>query len=383
MNKKLILFVILLVVLMAGVVVFFYYRNAVFSKEILKLEVLGPQHAKAGEEITYTITYKNNGNFALEKPKLIFELPDHSLTEDNKVRFAQNLQDIYPGQEGSLTFQARLLGKEDEVKTAHAWLSYMPHNLSVRYESDTTLSTKIDAVPITLTYDMPSKVEGGKTITYSINYFSNIDYPLENLSVKADLANGFNFQSSAPVSLDPAEYKLPVLEKGQGGRITINGSLNAAAGNSLTFGARLGMWIDGVFIVIKETTQDVEIIPSTMSPVLTLSQTVDQPVDGTYMVHWRVKNDVNNVKNVKVKATLPLSVTLGDDIVPESELARFSWDSASRQIVWSVGDLAPGAQADLAFGVALIPGGEILIQAMVFGEDQFTGAIIKNNASTQ
>ena len=114
----------------------------------------------------------------MENPKLIFELPENSLTEDSKTRFEQNLKDIYPGDENLIKFKGRLLGKEGDLKTAKAWLSYRPHNLSARYESQTTFTTKIDQVPVTLKYDLPSKIERGKEISYSINYFSNVDYPL-------------------------------------------------------------------------------------------------------------------------------------------------------------------------------------------------------------
>ena len=78
----------------------------------------------------------------------------------------------------------------------------MDHNLSARYESETTLTTTINEVPITLTYDAPLKVEQGKEISYSVNYFSGIDYPLENLTVRLEPISGFTVKSSDPVSLD-------------------------------------------------------------------------------------------------------------------------------------------------------------------------------------
>ena len=188
------------ILVIIGTVGFFYYRDKVFSKQILKLEILGSNGVKMGDEIEYMVKYKNNGNFVLESPKLVFELPDNSLTEDSKLRFTQNLKDIYPGGEDFVKFSARLLGKEGDLKIAHAWLSYIPHNLSARYESETTFTTKIDSAPMTLEFDLPSKVEKGKEITYSINYFSNVDYPLENLSIKINPIDGFNFESSNPVS---------------------------------------------------------------------------------------------------------------------------------------------------------------------------------------
>ena len=221
MSKKIIL--ILFIIILAVLAAFLLYKGSMFSKEILKLEILGPDTAKIGDEIQYTVQYKNNGNFVLEQPKLTFELPDDSLTEDSKTVFIQNLNDIYPGDQESVTFKGRLLGKDGDLKTAKASLSYVPKNITATYESDTTFITKIDASPITLNFDLPTQTEQGKDLTYAINYFSNVDYPLENLSIKIDPTPGFDFTSADPASLDNAEWKLQTLNKAQGGRINITG----------------------------------------------------------------------------------------------------------------------------------------------------------------
>lgn len=526
MNKK-IIFIILIVVVVIGSVGFLYYRGTIFSKEILKLEILSQDNVKMGDEIEYTVKYKNNGNFVLENPKLIFELPDNSLTEDSKIRFTQSLKDIYPGGEEFVKFKGRLLGKEGDLKVAKASLSYLPHNLSARYESNTTFTTKIISVPITLVFDLPSKVEKGKEINYSINYFSNIDYPLEHLSIKIDKLNGFDFKSADPSSLDGSEWKLDILNKAHGGKIKIKGAISADTGSHLNFNARLGMWQDGSFVIIKEANQDVEVI----QPLLFLSQQINgssnytaspgenlkyeifirniglspfdnlfvisrldglafdfstlssnkgqakpndnlivwdsrqipelghllpqqevrvgfsiklkdssslnslgqviknkvnvfdineefitrinsklelsqkvyhSVIDGiensgpvppevgkttTYTVSWQVKNSFNDVKNIKVKAFLPQNVTLSDSIIPENQISNFSLDSNSREIVWSVGDLASGSLASLTLQIALTPSlsqkgkpADLISQATVSGEDQFTGVTTQSTS---
>ena len=268
-NKRTI--TILCILLVAGGGLFLKYRDAIFSKEILRLEILGPENVKAGEEVEYTVKYKNNGNFVLENPKLIFELPEHSLTEDSKLRLSRDLEDIYPGKEDFIKFPARLLGKEGDLKVARAWLSYIPKNLSARYESETTLTTKIESVPITLGFDLPTKAEKSKELSYEVNYFSNVDYPLENLSIKIDPVDGFNIKSANPASLDNVEWKLETLQKAQGGRIEVRGAILGNDQNILAFSARLGMWQNGTFIVIKEVKQEVAII----QPLLFISQQVN------------------------------------------------------------------------------------------------------------
>jgi uncharacterized repeat protein (TIGR01451 family) len=531
MSKK--LFLIIFVIIIVGFVAFLFYRESSFSKEILKVEILGPDTAKVGDEIEYTVQYKNNGNFVLEQPKLVFTLPDNSLTEDGKTIFRQTLKDIYPGNQESVKFKARLLGKEGDLKTAKASLSYVPKNITATYESNTTFITKIDSTPITLSFDLPTKVEQGKSLQYSINYFSNVDYPLENLSIKIDPTPGFDFTSSDPSSLDNSEWKLRTLNKAQGGRIGIAGTVSANNNQNLTFSASLGMWKNGNFIVIKQVSTDVQVI----QPLLYISQQVNgsssyvaspgetlnyqiffrnigstpfdnlfavvkldglaldmstiqagnggqaQPNDNmivwdqsqvlalrhldvqqggevnfsvkvrsdfnpsgadanstiisdgvnisqitqkftvkvssglvisqkgyyqnsdftnsgptppevgkatTYTINWEVKNYFSDTKNVKVKAVLPKNVSLTGQILPQDELSNFSFDSASREIVWSAGDISAGTGVTgdpmaLSFQVSFTPNSSqrgsvqsLMGPVQISGENQFTNTAITN-----
>lgn len=529
MSKKL-LFLILFVIVAAGFAVFWFYRESMFSKEILRLEIFGPDVANVGDEIEYTVKYKNNGNFVLENPKLIFDMPENSLTEDSKTRIAQDIEDIYPGDEEIIKIKTRLLGKEGDLKTAKAALSYVPKNLTVRYESDTSFTTKIEEVPITLDFDLSSRVEKGKDIQYSINYFSNIDYPLENLSLKITPVAGFEFVSSDPTSLDGSEWKLETLNKAEGGRVNVKGRILADTDQNLIFSVELGMWQYGNFIVIKKATTDVEVI----RPLLFISQQVNgsssyvalpgetlhyqiffrnigstpfdnlfmvvkldgsaldfstilardgqvQPNDNmivwdykqvaqlrnldvqeegsvnfyvkvrddwtpssadanstvitnevnisqitqkftikvnsglvvsqrayyksfdiensgpipprtgeatTYTITWDIRNYFNDAKNVKVKAILPENVSLTGKIMPPNESSNFTFDSASREIVWSPDDIlaGTGVRGDpytISFQVSLTPSASqkgsiapLIGPAQISGENQFTNTII-------
>lgn len=529
MSKKAI-FLILLIVVIVGFFTYIIYMGSMFSKEILKLEIMGPDSAKTGEEIEYTVKYKNNGNFVLEQPKLIFEMPENSLTEDGKTRITQNLKDIYPGDQELIRFKTRLLGKDNDLKTAKASLTYVPKNITAPYESDTSFTTKIETTPITLDFDLPSKLEKGKEAQYSINYFSNIDYPLENLSIKVEPISGFDFVSSVPSSLDNLEWKLQTLNKSQGGRITIKGKMNADANQTLIFSAKLGVRVNGNFVVIKEATADVQSI----QPLLFISQQVNgssnyvaspgetlryqvffrnigsspfdnlfiivrldgsaldmstiqaeggqiQPNDNmivwdskqtsqlrhldvqqesevdfnvkvksnwvptnqdgndtlitnevnisqisqkftikvnsglvisqrayykdqgilnsgpippkvgkatTYTITWDIKNYFSDTKNVKVKAVLPQNISLTGQILPQDQLSSFSFDSASREIVWSAGDILAGTGVNgdpvsLSFQVSLTPSAlqkgataPLIGEVNISGENQFTGTVI-------
>lgn len=527
MSKKLI-FAIVFVLIIAGFVLFWIYRESMFSKGILRLDILGPNTAKVGEEIEYSVKYKNNGNFALENPTLIFDMPENSFTEDGRTRIIQDLNDIYPGDEEIIKIKTRIFGKEGDLKTAKAALSYTPKSLTVRYESDTSFTIKIEEVAVTLDFDLPSKVEKGKELQYSVNYFSNIDYRLNDLGLKIAPLEGFEIKSSEPDSLGEPEWKLPPLEKAEGGRVNVKGIVTADTGRILNFSAQLGIWQNGNFVPIKETSQDVKVI----QPLLFISQQVngsasyvaspgemlryqvffrnigstpfedlfmvakldgqaldmstiqaqggqvsnnmivwdyrqvpqlrhlDEQEEGeivfyvkvksdwtpsesdessttitnevnisqitqkfstkvnyglvvsqkayykspdiensgpippktgeatTYTITWEIKNYFNDAKNVKVKAVLPDNVNLTGKISPQNESSNFSFDSVSREIVWSAGDILAGEGArssprTISFQVSLVPSGsqrgstaQLVGRVQISGENQFTDTII-------
>ena len=259
-------FIILIMVVIGGVFAFWYYRGTIFSKESLAVEVFSQDNVSLGQEIEYTVHYKNNGSFILQDPKLTFELPKNSLTEDSKIRFTKALKNMNPGDEGLVSFKARLLGKEGDKKSARAVITYTPHNLSARYESEASFTALIDSVPILLEFDLPLRFEKGEETAYALDYSSYVDYPLENVSIKIDKQEGFETKSSEPLSLDNSEWKLKTLNKSDWGEIIVTGTVLTEPGTDLNFVARLGIWVDGSFIVLKEVTRSVTVTPFSELP---------------------------------------------------------------------------------------------------------------------
>lgn len=281
MRKKFIIFLILLATIV-GIAGFYYWQKNIYSKEVLKLEILGSEETALAQEIEYVVKYKNNGNVRLEEPELIFECPSNSLEcllvekeespeEKKSLRKYLSLQTIYPGEEQTLRIRVRLLGKEGEAKIAKVTLSYRPKNLKARYESTTTFTTVIKSVPLNFEFDLPSKIESGKEFKFRLNYFSNIDYPLSNLRCKIEYPLGFEFIESTPPSLEKIEWEIPPLNKAEGGRIEIVARLRGEVGEQKIFQAELGIWQEGEFVLLKKTVKGVEII----KPALYITQQIN------------------------------------------------------------------------------------------------------------
>jgi hypothetical protein len=260
MRKKFFIFLILLAAILGGLGYWNWQKNT-YSKEILKLEILGPETVDLAEDFEYIVKYKNNGNVRLEEARLIFEYPKQAILPENASYFQEkSLEDIYPGEEKVIPFRARLLGKEGERLIAKATLSYRPKNLKARYQSTTTFTTSIKSIPITFEFDLPSKIEPEKNFNFRLNYFSNLDYLLTDLRIQIEYPSDFEFIQSTPRSIEKNEWAIPILNKSQGGRIEISGRISGEVGEAKIFKAKFGIFKEGEFILLKEITKGLEII---------------------------------------------------------------------------------------------------------------------------
>jgi hypothetical protein len=257
--------ILILIFLLIGIFSYWTWKKNPYSKEVLKIEILGPNEVTVGKEVEFIVKYKNNGNFRLEEPELIFEPPENSLKDDQiakrEVLREEKLGNaIYPGEENTLSFKLRIFGKEGEMKIAKATMSFRPKNLKARYSVSTSFSTQIKSVPVTFEFDLPSKIENGKELNFKLDYFSNLDSPLTNLRIQVEYPKSFEFFSSTPQSIEKTEWEIPVLNKAEGGRIEIQGKILGEIGKVETFRARLGVLKENQFIVLKEIEKGVEIV---------------------------------------------------------------------------------------------------------------------------
>jgi len=115
----------------------------------------------------------------------------------------------------------------------------------------------------------------------------------------------------------------------------------------------------------------------------------------TYTITWLAKNYFNDIKNAKVKAVLPANVELTGKIFPGEESSKFAFDNKSREIIWMIKDSETmeagtgilNTAPIISFQVSLKPtsgqkGGvaQIISEAVISGEDQWTETIIEENA---
>ena len=124
---------------------------------------------------------------------------------------------------------------------------------------------------------MLRKLSTGKALTFRVNYSSNVTYPLDDLTCYVEIPDDFEFLYSQPKGMDNTQWDIPVLNEGGAGKIEISGILSGQSMEQKVFKARIGVWQDGNFILLKEVIKGVQIV----APALYITQKVNN--DDNYM----------------------------------------------------------------------------------------------------
>jgi len=262
---------ILVVVVIIGVI------NFILPKTRVEISVSRPETAKAGEEVSYTVTIRNTGTVVLKDPELFFNYPPLSLPETT-LHERITLEDLYPEQEKKLTFNAKLFGREGEVRKFEVWLNYSTERQpSVRTSKVAQFSTVISEVPIDLILDLPGKApaypKNRSEFILRIRYFSFIDETVANLKLLVDFPAAFTFKESIPLTDKGREFEISSLEPLSDGSVEIVGTLPAGykIGEELEFTAQLFVNLHGTDVLLKKDSAKTV----TYEPVFAFSQKIN------------------------------------------------------------------------------------------------------------
>jgi len=364
-KKKITRFTIILTIIIGiGLVIGFFYQLNLqrFSDKRVKLEITGPNQVRAGEEITYTLTYSNDNLVALKNSKITVEVPnaliDSSLDilgqTKSEIR-EYELPELAPRSKGEIKIKGRLIGELGSIHTMKATLNYMPTILTSSFDSKTEFATTISDSPIIIDIQAPLESVGGEVLNYIVTINNKGDNDLDNLELKLEYPQDFAFVSaSIPASGNSKNtFNIPKLRSKGTYSVTVVGNLGGNQKEIKVLKAQIGESRQGAFTLYagsqKATTLG--------SPYVDIVQTVNPNIVSagdtlSYTVKFR-----NNTQ-VKIGEGA-LRVQLDSKLLDLTKLNTqgADFDSGTNTIIWRANTVpqlktfAPNEQGEVSFTI--------------------------------
>lgn len=344
----------------------FYYGGSSFTESDVLLTVTGPTQASVGDEVVYKVHYENTTKTALNNLKLSFTYPLNSviIKDGQVVTNIGNVQtinepDLPAGASKDEEFHAFLVGDRGNIKIVLVKLGFNASNLKSTFEKSVQLSTTISDVPISLTLVGPPTSVTGQTVTYLLDYRNQSADDISDLRLTLVYPDGFKVTKVSPsATTNNTTWSLPLVKKGAGARITIQGILVGRQGDSKAFNVSLQRSINGTYVDYEKTTVTTVI----SSPLLDISTTINGSAD--YISHagdtLQYAIRYTNASNFTFSG-LTLTAKLVGNMYDLSSLDTHGgfYDSSTGTINWNstvipaFDSLAPRANDTVVFSVKL------------------------------
>lgn len=407
-----------------------FEKKAVYALSVsstpLSVAVDSLAETVSGGPIAFTVTVRSNATVPLNNVVLAATSPFGFSPTSSSQPFTNSgffIGTLAPGTTKQITLTGTLAGQDREQRvfrfTVGTSKSAQDQTLAVSYMTQdvtVTIAAPFITTALALNGDTSKNIviAPGNTQNAVLSYTNTLSTTVTNASVKVTIAgsgvdynsirSGNGFYNSADHSIifskdtDPSLSSLAPGASGVG-TFTFSTVPAGVVSPTVTFsisasGTRVGQSnvpeqvVTSAIKTVRVATA-IGFTAQTSHALDAFGATgpipprADQPT--SYVVMWNVQNKGSAIAGGTVSATLPSYVSYTGKT---SGTGSFSYDSASRTVTWSAGDLSQGGNAQGVFQVMFTPslsqqGGAVQLTspASFSGYDRFAGAQVTSSAS--
>ncbi len=349
---------------------FFSPGEQKFSGEGVEIAVDGPAQVKSGDQVTYTVNYRNNERIPLGTANLEVRLPreftvlksDPTLTQD-----ALQIGSIAPGKGGSVQIQGVFLAPVGKQVDLQVILTYRPADFNSEFQKVSTRSIGVADSVLDLRLTGPAKVMPGDKVTLDLSYLNTSDSEFKDAAVKLAYPPNFIPESADPASADDAKtlWNIGSAPPNTENHIKITGAFASDAKGNIDIKGQIGFTDrNGDFQLQKEATFTAEVVEGQLVVAMVLNgKTGDQSANFGDTLHYAItyRNTGNStLEDVTLTAVLdpqpvPDQMVLWNGLHDKQQGLRngnsISWN---KKQITALGVIGPGDEGTIDFDVPLL-----------------------------
>lgn len=400
-------------------------HEVVVSSSPILLLVQTLKEVTPGQSLTLRLSVRSNASVPLENVAVRVEgrpypfgfTPTNTQPTQDGALFM--IGTLSPGDERDITINGTLMGEEGEERvfrfSAGTLKSDVSRDFSVVYtEADATVVLAQPFFKVDLTLDRSGEdvvvADAGDTLVGLLSFANELEDPLKDgsitIALKGDAfesssvqaTNGFYQSAARTVRFDrdtvSALRELRPGETGNGSfsfKVKSGSALAALRNPSITLDVSVAARrVEGGSVAETLTSTQTKTIKirTALGLSMSASRSAGAPApeaekETSYAITLNASNTVNSTAGTLMKLTLPSYVRYVG-----SESMGVSYNEATREVTWTIGDMTAGGSLTSGFTLAFLPSASqrgtsptLVSAAELRGYDRFVGETVTTSAS--
>lgn len=335
-----------------------------FANEEVNLSIESPENIESGEEISFTIAYKNDNDIALKNVKIEMFFPenftlsssDKSLEKDGSISFWKS-EEIPAHSTDRIRVFGRMMGDMGDEKIFRAIMKYKPANFNSEFQANAEKRMTVTSVPVELSLKIPEngiKNDADAMLQFYIKNKSERSFSKGRIDI--ELPETFTLISSeSPVTQKDRRYsfELDNMSPGTEKSVSLQGSFHSENGTE-TIKMEFYATENGENAVkYAQKTEEIKIIKPEILVTAKINGEDEYYASKNEEIEYRI-----NFKNQSEKEIRGLTLTSSlsgnfDFSSIKAERGRVN----GNEITWSalnvpaLGQLKPGEEGNVSFKV--------------------------------
>lgn len=234
---------------------FLYHRGTFQTAKALEISIEGPDRLKGGEEVAYTVKYKNESQSPIAGLHISLHIPPTFKVEQTDPPVTEGRQEWNVGavdinEEGTLQVKGRFLSTIPSRETLQALAVYKPANFSSEFEQIETMQVNIPSSIIQISLTGEEQAVVGEPVTYTVSATNDYHAPSPPARVSLELPEGFSITASDPAFPEPgmAAWPLETLAANETRTFHITGLFSSGESRDIDLKATASFVTDNIFV---------------------------------------------------------------------------------------------------------------------------------------
>lgn len=256
---------------------YYFAGGNTFNDKNIRISIDTPNNITSGDEISFTIHYRNNQKTALEnselrvKPPTGFVLSEAQPKANGTNEFHYKLGTLRKNDGGKIIMNGTFIGVKDGNHEMTAFFTYRPENFNADFEKVENASLKISESPLKLSINGPDEVAAGAATTLNIEITNDSPNTIAALKLDITPPDQFDISKTDPKQKNDTEFIITDLEAKDTWKGQIEGSFKNSATGELTFAFETKIIIDNKEFLQNELKHFIEVTTAQLETILTVN----------------------------------------------------------------------------------------------------------------
>ncbi len=312
---------------------FYYFAgNNTFNDKNIKISIDTPKNITSGDDIAFTIHYKNAQKTTLTNSEMRVKPPTGFVLEESEPKangsneFHFDLGTLSKNDSGKIIMKGTFIGVQDGNHDITTFFTYRPDNFNADFEKVTNATLDVSESPLSISVTGPDDIAAGAATTFTFTLENTSHNDIKGLQLNITPPDQFVIATTEPKQKNDTEFIIDTLAANEKWEGSFAGSFKNSAQGEHKFTFETVVITDSASFTQNEVEHFIDVTSAQLETILKVDNFEKKgsvAPGGAFTTNLTVKNNgESSMENVELILEIETPAADEKSIIDWEKLAK-------------------------------------------------------------